>query len=109
VVITACSVPAIQEQSLELLAPFGRVCFFGGLPRDGSSIHIDSNLIHYKNLMVTGVTGGSPRDFRAAMSLVACGRVDVRQVVSHTFPAADLAEAFRVALHEETMKVVVQR
>jgi L-iditol 2-dehydrogenase len=109
VVITACSVPAVQEQSLELLAPFGRVCYFGGLPRDGSSIRIDSNLIHYKNLVVTGVTGGSPRDFRAAMSLVACGRVDVRQVVSHTFSAADLAEAFRVALHEETMKVVVQR
>jgi 2-desacetyl-2-hydroxyethyl bacteriochlorophyllide A dehydrogenase len=108
-VITACSVAAVQEMALELLAPFGRLCLFGGLPKDGSMIRLDSNLIHYKNLLVTGVTGGAPRDFRAAMSLVAAGRVDVRQVISHAFATADMAEAFRVALHEETMKVVITR
>jgi len=107
VVITACSVAAVQEQSLELLAPFGRVCFFGGLPKDGSHVRLDTNIIHYKNLLVTGVTGGAPRDFHAAMRLIASGRVDVRKVISHTFATAEMAEAFRVALHEETMKVVL--
>jgi len=109
VVITACSVPAVQEQSLGLLAPFGRVCFFGGLPKDGSLVTLDTNLIHYKQLLVTGVTGGSPRDFRTAMRLIASGRVDVGQVVSHRFAAAEMAAAFDVALHHDALKVVIDR
>jgi L-iditol 2-dehydrogenase len=109
VVITACSSAAVQEKSLEILAPFGRVCFFGGLPKDGSLVRLDSNLIHYKNLVVTGVTGGAPRDFRAATALVATGQIDVSRVVSHAFSTADMEQAFHVALNEETMKVVVQQ
>lgn len=109
VVITACSVAAVQEQAVALLAPFGRLCLFGGLPKDGSMVRIDSNLVHYRNLIVTGMTGGSPRDFRTAMRLVASGRVDVRRVISHTIPGDALEAAFDTALHEEAMKIVLER
>ena len=108
VVITACSAAVVQEQAIELLAPLGRACFFGGLPKDGSRVAIDTNLIHYKQLLVTGVTGGAPHDFCTALDLVASGRVDVRQVISHTVPAARMAEAFETALHEDTLKVVLR-
>ena len=106
-IITACSVPAVQEQSLDLLAPFGRVCFFGGLPKDGSLARLDTNIVHYKQLLLTGVTGGSPRDFRTALNLIASGRVEIKKVVSHCFPTTDLAKAFDVALNQECMKVVL--
>ena len=109
VAITACSVAAVQEQSLALLAPFGRVCFFGGLPKDGSLIRVDSNLVHYRQLTVTGTTGGAPRDFRTALELLAAGRVPIERVISHRFPIGRLAEAFDVALHASAMKVVICR
>ncbi|HOE67054.1 MAG TPA: alcohol dehydrogenase catalytic domain-containing protein [Candidatus Hydrogenedentes bacterium] len=109
VIITACSVPAVQEQSLGLLAPFGRVCFFGGLPKDRPCIRVDANLIHYKNLVVTGVTGGAPCHFRTALGLILDGSVDVSSVVSHTFDMNDMASAFEKALHGQAMKVVIQR
>lgn len=108
-VITACSVPAVQEQSLGLLAPLGRVCFFGGLPKDGSAVRLDTNIVHYKQLELTGVTGGSPRDFRIALNLIASGCVDVERVVSHRFVTNDLAAAFDVAMNQECMKIVVCR
>jgi L-iditol 2-dehydrogenase len=108
-VITACSVPAVQEQAIGLLAPFGRVCFFGGLPKDGSVVRIDTNVIHYKQLLLTGVTGGAPRDYRTALKLIASGRVDIEQVVSHRFATRDIAKAFDVALHQPCMKIVVQQ
>ena len=107
-IITACSVPTVQEQSLGLLAPFGRVCFFGGLPKDGSLVRLDTNIVHYKQLLLTGVTGGSPSDFRTALGLIASGRVDVKKVVSHGFPTRDLAKAFDIALNEECMKIVLE-
>jgi L-iditol 2-dehydrogenase len=89
------------------LAPFGRLCLFGGLPKDASTVRFDTNLIHYRQLIVTGVTGGSPRDFRAAMRLVATGRIPIDRVVSHRFARADMTQAFDVALKGEAMKVVL--
>jgi L-iditol 2-dehydrogenase len=106
-IVTACPVHAVQEMAVDLLAPFGRVCFFGGLPKDRPTITINSNAIHYKNLVVTGMTGGSPRDFRAAMALVAAKRVDLAPVVSHTFPIGQVDQAYETALKGDCMKVVL--
>ncbi len=108
VIITACSVPAVQEQALELLAPYGRLCLFGGLPKDRAKVLFDSNLIHYKNLEVTGVTGGAPYDFRLAMKMIESGRIDVGRVISHVFAREDMAEAFDTALNKPAMKIVIR-
>ncbi len=108
VAITACSVAAVQEEAIGLLAPLGRLCLFGGLPKDGSHVRLDTNLIHYKQLVVTGVTGGAPRDFRAAMAMVAAGRVPIDRVISHRFPLSDMAAAYEAAMGGDAMKVVIE-
>jgi len=46
VVITACPVPAVQTQALELAALEGRVIFFGGVPASKQPVPLDTNLIH---------------------------------------------------------------
>jgi L-iditol 2-dehydrogenase len=71
VVITACPVAEVQSQAVSLLAPYGRLCLFGSLPRGSSSVPLDSNAIHYGNLIVTGTTGGSALDYRIALRLLA--------------------------------------
>jgi threonine dehydrogenase-like Zn-dependent dehydrogenase len=108
VVITACSDPAVQQQSIGWLAPFGRVCFFGGLPSQHALVPIDTNAIHYRNLLVTGVTGGSLHDFRVAARLIASRRIDVNKVISHDFPLAQMGLAFEQAMRQEAMKVVIE-
>ena len=50
--------PAAQRQALELAAPGGHVNFFAGLAR-GSGVELDTNLIHYKELVVTGTTAST--------------------------------------------------
>lgn len=107
VVVTACSVPSVQEQALELLAPFGRLSLFGGLPKDSATVTINSNLIHYKNLFVTGMTGGSLADFRAAMRMIAAGRIDVDKVISHKLPMSRMQQAYEVMLSGDCLKVVL--
>ncbi len=107
VAITACSVATVQQEALTLLAPYGRVCLFGGLPAEQTPVPLDTNLIHYKNLLVTGVTGGFPMDFRLALSLLAGKRIDVRPLISQVFPTAEMAAAFDIAGTGSTMKVVI--
>jgi L-iditol 2-dehydrogenase len=106
-VIAACPVPSVAEEGLRLLAPFGRLCLFAGLPKGDEGVQFDSNMIHYKNLVVTGVTGGSPRDYRTALKLIECKKVDVGEIVSHVMTIRDLREAYDTALSSTGMRVVL--
>ena len=77
VAVVAAPVSSLQQEALQLLAPFGRLCLFASLPNGKSTVPLDVNIIHYKNLVVTGMTGGAPRDYRTALNLIESGRLDV--------------------------------
>lgn len=107
VAITACASRKAPELALDLLAPLGRLCLFGGLPSDDSYIRLNVNKVHYRNLIVTGTTGGPPVAYRRAMSLIAGGAVDLRLIVSHVFPRSRMKEAFEAAMNGLSLKVVI--
>ncbi len=107
VVITACPVPEVQSRAIGLLAPFGRLCLFGGLPKSAGPVALDTNAIHYGNFLVTGSTGGSVQDYRIALRLVAGKRVDLTRIISHTFPMSELKQAYETALAGPAGKVVL--
>ena len=107
VVITACPVAEAQQDALSLLAIHGRLCLFGGLPQGSGAVPMDTNAIHYRNLTVTGTTGGSVCDYRAALELVVEGRVDPTAVISDTLSLDDLDMAYQTALNGATGKVVM--
>jgi len=107
VIITACPVPAVQAGALPLLATHGRLCLFGGLPKGSGPIAFDTNDIHYRHLTVTGATGGSPAQYRAALRLVREGKVRPAAVVSDTVPLDDLETAYGRAMAGAAGKVVM--
>jgi len=107
VVITACPVPEVQTEAVELLAPFGRLCLFGGLAKQSGRTPLDANAIHYGNLVVTGSTGGSVEDYRIALRLLAGKRIDLTRVISNVFPLGELAAAYQTAMAGPAGKVVL--
>ena len=107
VVITACPVREVQAQAVAVLAPFGRLCLFGGLPRDSGPVPLDTNAIHYGAFLVTGSTGGSADDYRVALWLVAGKRVELARIVSDVFPLSDLKAAYETALAGPKGKVLM--
>jgi L-iditol 2-dehydrogenase len=107
IVITAVPLPQVQQEAVELLAPFGRLCLFAGLARGESAVPIDTNAIHYKNLIVTGMTGGSPQDYRTALKFIESRRVAVEAIITHVFPLNDVAKAYDIALSGRGLKVVM--
>jgi threonine dehydrogenase-like Zn-dependent dehydrogenase len=107
VAITACPVPEVQAEAVRLLAPFGRLCLFGGLPKTTNPEPLDTNAVHYGNLLVTGSTGGSVEDYRIALKLVAGKRIDLRQVISNVFRFDELRQAYETALAGAEGKVVL--
>jgi len=82
VCITACPVPQVQTTALELTAINGRVLFFGGLPADKANVRLNTNLIHYKQLLVTGTTRSSLAQFRTTLQLIADELIEVEDLVT---------------------------
>lgn len=107
VIITACPVREVQEMATDLLAPFGRLSIFGGLPAGSSKIQFDSNAVHYRNLVVTGTTGGSVDDYRRGMQLAVNGKVDLASIVSDSFPIGEMEAAYLKAQDAPSGKVVI--
>jgi L-iditol 2-dehydrogenase len=108
VVITAAPAAPAQRQALELAAPGGRINFFGGLPRDNSRVELDTNLIHYKELLVTGTTANTTEDCREALELVVSGRMDTAGLISERYSLEEVHAAFAAAGSGQALKVVVE-
>lgn len=108
VVITACPVPAAQQSAMEIAANYGRVCFFGGLPDEKKMVSLNSNLIHYKQLIVTGTTRASLLQFKESLGFVTSGIVDVKKLITKRVYLYDIAEGFESAVRAEGLKNVIE-
>ena len=103
VVITACSVPSVQESAFKYAGLNARVNFFGGLPA-GKSALLDTNQIHYKQLIVSGTTRSNLDQYRKAMDFIAKGIVDVDSLVTNKYPLEEILKAFENAAAQKGMK-----
>ncbi|MDP2975279.1 MAG: alcohol dehydrogenase catalytic domain-containing protein [Anaerolineales bacterium] len=108
VVIVAAPAHQAQEQALQVAGIGGRINFFGGLPKDRPTIQFDSNLVHYKELLVTGTTACSTYDCLRAAEIINSGRIDLTDLISARFPLAQVAAAFAAAEDRKSLKVVLE-
>jgi len=107
IVITACSVPELQRQALEMAAAHGRINFFGGLPKGKEDVPLNTNLIHYKELCVLGTTGSSISDYHKSQQIVASKKIDLKPLISATFSIEDTVKAFEYASGRRGLKALV--
>jgi threonine dehydrogenase-like Zn-dependent dehydrogenase len=108
VIITACPAPEIQQLSVEIAAKLGRINFFGGLPKGKEQVALNTNLIHYNGLVVTGTTGASLAHYEQAIQLIECGRIDAGSVISKRFRIEQVREAFDYALSGRGLKTILE-
>ena len=108
VIIVAAPAKTAQTMAVELAAIGGRINFFGGLPKDSPTIQINANLVHYKELIVTGTTASSTQNCHQAAEIVNSGRIDLSRLIEARFPLGEAIKAFSVAGNGEALKVVLE-
>ena len=106
-VIVAIGVPAVADQALTLARKGGRINLFAGFSV-GDMPPMDVNLIHYNELTITGASALKRRHFGLALDLIASGRIDVSDMVTHRMPLAEAARALTAAEAGEGLKIVVE-
>jgi L-iditol 2-dehydrogenase len=108
VVIVACSSSKAQEQAMEMVAPRGRVLFFGGLPKGTTHINFPSNVLHYQEVQVHGSYASRHRDQVHALDMLAAGVGGLRRVISDVVALDDAADAFARIRAGGVLKIVVR-
>jgi len=107
VVIVACSNAQAQADALEIVGKGGRVEFFGGLPKSAPTAVLNTNHLHYKEIVVTGSYSEKMSDFQASQALIQSGRFPADRIITHHLPLERIEEAFPLMESGEALKVCI--
>ena len=94
VVIEAVGLPEVWQLAIKLLRRGGVVNFFGGCP-DGTSLSLDTNLLHYSELTCKASFHHTPALIRKALDLVSRGYVGAKDFVNHSEPLTNLLQVMQ--------------
>ncbi len=98
--------PQAIADAAAALAPGGTLCLYAP-PAPGGPSMIDGSALFLRELTVTASYSASGREMRAALELIATGRVDVSALISHRMALRDTGRALRLQRSGEALKIVV--
>ena len=75
-VIVAVGVPKAIEDSQRIVGRGAVLNLFGGLKKGQEVVGIDATAVHYKEINITGSSGGSPWDMARTLELIANQQID---------------------------------
>lgn len=75
--------------------------------KEGPLAEIDLNVLHYKEYSLIGTISPTEKDFRQAVDLYLNKKIDLSKYVTHTFPLANIQEAFEASLKPDAYRVVL--
>jgi L-iditol 2-dehydrogenase len=99
--------PGVWLDAIESLRPGGLVNLFGGCA-PGTSIPLDTHLIHYSELTLKGVYHHRPETFRRAIALLADPKFKADLLLSGTRPIMGVVDALQSMIRKEALKVVIR-
>ena len=106
VVIAAVGAPRALQQALDMVGICGTVNFFAGT-YPPTTLDIDPNFIHYKQVRLTGSHDYTPLHFQTALRFIEIGTVRVAPLVSHELPLEQVKKGFDIVAGLEGLKVVI--
>jgi L-iditol 2-dehydrogenase len=107
-VIEAVGRPEVWEAAVHLVRKGGAVNFFGGCP-SGTTITLDTTLIHYSNLTLLASFHHTPRTIRRALEFIEARVVHSRDFVDGECPLSQLPELLRqMAAGNHAVKTLIR-
>jgi threonine dehydrogenase-like Zn-dependent dehydrogenase len=82
VIVTAAD-GGVVEAAQRLVARYGVLDLFAGLPPGREHVAVDARFVHYQELNITGSSGGGPWDVSEALRLMADGAIEPAAHIAH--------------------------
>jgi L-iditol 2-dehydrogenase len=93
-VIEAVGLPKVWKAAVHLVRKGGTVNFFGGCP-SGTTVSLDTQLIHYSSLILLASFHHTPRTTRRALEFIEAGVIRAADFVDGECPLTQLPELFK--------------
>ena len=108
VIVCTGALPALQ-QALESVERGGTVLFFAPTA-PGVSLPVPINDVFFRNdVTLTTTYAGAPADLATAMDMIASGRVQVGEMISHRLGLAEAGLGFKLTADAgDSLKVIIQ-
>jgi L-iditol 2-dehydrogenase len=107
VIATTGARPAI-DQALASLDRGGTILFFAPMGSD-TQLPVNFDALFWRNdVTLTSTYGAAPGDLEEALDILAAGRADVDQLVTHTLPLGETGRGFAMMMEgRESLKIIV--
>jgi L-iditol 2-dehydrogenase len=91
-VIIAASNPEALGLATKIASKNAQISLFAGMPKN-TRLSLDSNWLHYNQVSIIGNFSATPDSMRQAIRFVSKGRMDLSDLVSHSYSLSNIEEA----------------
>jgi len=95
------------ETSVDVVRRGGRVLWFGGLP-GGTKVEIDAARVHYGEIALLNMHGGTAEDAREAFDLIVSGEINVAPMLNGELPLEQVELALKKMITGKVVKMVIK-
>jgi len=106
VAIVCTTKPAAIADGFAAVAPGGALCLYAP-PDPGQALGLDGHALYVGEVDVCASYSAGPGDMRAALELIATGRVDPAPLITHRLPLQRTGEALELARTGGAVKALV--
>ena len=107
VIMVTAPAAVAQEQALSMARKGGMINLFASLPSGGSELKIDSRLIHYRELFISGASDSSPYHVDLAVKLLDKGLIS-EKVITHSLPIDKFIDGIMLMKECKGLKVLIK-
>lgn len=107
VVIECAGTKQTWETSVDIVRKGGRVLWFGGLP-GGARVEIDAARVHYGEIDLLNMHGGTVGNAQEAFDLIVSGAVNVAPMLNGELPLEKVELALKKMIAGEVVKMVIK-
>lgn len=106
VVVECAGTKLAWETAMNAVRCGGRVLWFGGLPT-GTKVEVDATRVHYGEIDLLNMHGGTARDAREAFELIVNGAVQAAPLLNGELPLEQVELALKKMISGEVVKMVI--
>ncbi|KAF6247283.1 L-iditol 2-dehydrogenase [Nitrosopumilus sp. b3] len=107
-IVSTSSLKALED-AIDMVRKGGYVMMFG-VPSKGAQLNLDMSKIYSKEITLVTSYAASDKDTKEALDLIESSKIDVKQLITHTYSIDDSQKAFDHARSgNDAMKIIITK
>ena len=102
--IDAAGHPSITHTAIKFTRPQGKIVRIGSNP---APFDASMDAFKMKNISIIGHMGYNQESWRNCLALAACGKLDLKTIISHEMPISDIHRGFDLSKKQLATKVII--